>query len=135
MTIDVFQYSNIYTLRKSIQWLADESVVKEQCGPYVTIPGIVVSARLAALLISLQGQQVPDWAQLLHWYSRLKLGKTVLEWMEENHVSDAIDVRRLTSFGVIKVSALPRDPDVEIQYQATTGFSAPSAQMACVATH
>lgn len=39
MTIDIFQYSNIYTLRKSIQWLADEPGVKEECGPYVTKPG------------------------------------------------------------------------------------------------
>lgn len=35
MTIDIFQYSNIYTLRKNIQWLADEPNVKEECGPYV----------------------------------------------------------------------------------------------------
>ena len=30
----------MYTLRKSIQWLADESHVKEECGPYVTKPGL-----------------------------------------------------------------------------------------------
>lgn len=41
MTIDIFQYSNMYTLRKSIQWLADEVDVKEECGPYVTKPGEV----------------------------------------------------------------------------------------------
>lgn len=40
MTIDIFQYSNMYTLRKSIQWMADESHVKEECGPYVTKPGL-----------------------------------------------------------------------------------------------
>lgn len=40
MMIDIFQYSNLYTLRRSIQWLADESHVKEECGPYVTIPGM-----------------------------------------------------------------------------------------------
>ena len=39
MTIDIFQYSNMYTLRKSVQWLADEAHVKEECGPYVTKPG------------------------------------------------------------------------------------------------
>lgn len=39
MMIDIFQYSNMYTLRKSIQWLADESHVKEECGPYVTKKG------------------------------------------------------------------------------------------------
>jgi len=39
MPIDIFQYSNMYTLRKSVQWLADETHVKEECGPYVTKPG------------------------------------------------------------------------------------------------
>lgn len=39
MMIDIFQYSNMYTLRKSIQWLADEPHVREECGPYVTKPG------------------------------------------------------------------------------------------------
>lgn len=42
MTIDIFQYANMYTLRKSIQWLADEPHVKEECGPYVTKPGLVI---------------------------------------------------------------------------------------------
>jgi len=39
MTIDIFQYSNMYTLRKNVQWLADEHHVKDECGPYVTKPG------------------------------------------------------------------------------------------------
>jgi hypothetical protein len=39
MIIDIFQYSNMYTLRKSIQWLADEAHVKEECGPYVIKEG------------------------------------------------------------------------------------------------
>lgn len=42
MIIDIFQYSNTYTLRKSIQWLADEAHVKEECGPYVIKEGKVV---------------------------------------------------------------------------------------------
>lgn len=87
MTIDIFQYSNMYTVRKSIQWLADETHVKEQCGPYVTKPG----------------RKIPDWPKLLHLYSRLKPGKTIYEWMEEHSTEDlGIDARRFTSFGVIK---------------------------------
>lgn len=39
MTIDIFQFSNIYTLTRSIQWLADDPIVKDECGPYVTKPG------------------------------------------------------------------------------------------------
>ncbi|KAF5373882.1 hypothetical protein D9758_000639 [Tetrapyrgos nigripes] len=87
MTIDIFQYSNMYTLQKSIQWLADEAHVKEECGLYCTKPG----------------NAAPDWPELLHLYSRLRPGKTVLEWMEEHNVNGVgIDVRRFTSFGVIK---------------------------------
>ncbi|KDQ61032.1 hypothetical protein JAAARDRAFT_124903 [Jaapia argillacea MUCL 33604] len=87
MMIDIFQYSNMYTLRKSVQWLADEPHVKDECGPYVTRTG----------------KPVPDWPKLLHLYSRLKVGKTVFEWMQEHDVlDDGIDVRRFTSFGVIK---------------------------------
>ncbi|KAG6329285.1 hypothetical protein ID866_9805 [Astraeus odoratus] len=88
MTVDIFQYSNMYTLRKNVQWLADESHVKDECGPYVTKPG----------------KPVPDWPRLLHLYSRFKPGKTVFEWMESHAVHElGIDVRRFTSFGVIKV--------------------------------
>ncbi|KAH7929743.1 NPR2-domain-containing protein [Leucogyrophana mollusca] len=87
MTIDIFQYSNMYTLRKNVQWLADEPHVREECGPYVTKPG----------------WPLPDWPKLLHLYSRLKPGRTVLEWMESHEVHEmGIDVRRFTSFGVIK---------------------------------
>ncbi|KAJ6547683.1 nitrogen permease regulator 2-domain-containing protein [Mycena capillaripes] len=87
MTIDIFQYSNMYTLRKCIQSLAIEADVKEECGPYVTKPGC----------------QIPDWPKLLHLYSRLKPGKTVLDWMETYDIHElGIDVRRFTSFGVIK---------------------------------
>ncbi|KAF8831197.1 hypothetical protein HHX47_DHR1000253 [Lentinula edodes] len=81
------KYSNMYTLRKSIQWLADEAHVKEECGPYSTKPGF----------------PIPDWPKLLHLYSRMKPGRTVLEWLEEYKVQElGIDVRRFTSFGVIK---------------------------------
>ncbi|KAH9952129.1 NPR2-domain-containing protein [Amylocystis lapponica] len=87
MMIDIFQYSNMYTLRTSVQWLADESHVRDECGPYATKPGHAIA----------------DWPKLLHLYSRLKPGKTVREWMVEHEVESlGIDVRRFTSFGVIK---------------------------------
>ncbi|KAH0827157.1 nitrogen permease regulator 2-domain-containing protein [Lanmaoa asiatica] len=88
MTIDIFQYSNMYTLRKNVQWLADEPHVKDECGPYVTKPG----------------KPIPDWPKLLHLYSRLKPGRTVFEWMDSHEVHElGVDVRRFTSFGVIKI--------------------------------
>lgn len=87
MIIDIFQYSNMYTLRKSIQWLGDEAHVKEECGPYVIK----------------EGRSIPDWPKLLHLYSRMRPGKTVFEWMQDHDVrSLGIDVRRFASFGVIK---------------------------------
>ncbi|EGN93301.1 hypothetical protein SERLA73DRAFT_116129 [Serpula lacrymans var. lacrymans S7.3] len=92
MIIDIFQYSNMYTLRKNVQWLADEAHVKEECGPYVTKPGL----------------PIPDWPKLLHLYSRLKPGKTIYEWMDAYKVHElGIDVRRFASFGVIKVCIFP----------------------------
>ncbi|KAI0683834.1 nitrogen permease regulator 2-domain-containing protein [Cytidiella melzeri] len=87
MMIDIFQYSNMYTLRKSISWLADEPHVREECGPYVRKPGKVI----------------PDWPNLLHLYSRFKPGVTIFQWMEECEVHEVgIDVRRFASFGVVK---------------------------------
>ncbi|KAI0709494.1 nitrogen permease regulator 2-domain-containing protein [Earliella scabrosa] len=87
MMIDIFQYSNMYTLRKSMRWLADEAHIQDECGPYVTRPGCVIL----------------DWPTLLHLYSRFRAGKTVRDWMEECDVHTlGIDVRRFTSFGVIK---------------------------------
>ncbi|KAF8623497.1 hypothetical protein AX15_006280 [Amanita polypyramis BW_CC] len=87
MTIDIFQFSNVYMLRKSIQWLENEPHVRDECGPYITKPG----------------RSIPDWPQLLHLYSRLKPGTTVLEWMQMHDVSRlGIDARRFISFGVIK---------------------------------
>jgi len=105
MTIDIFQYANMYTLRKSIQWLADEPHVKEECGPYVTKPGLAIFHHQVVYLILLTGRSIPDWPRLLHLYSRFKPGKTVYEWMKLYEVEClGIDVRRFTSFGVVKVS-------------------------------
>ncbi|KAG9318697.1 nitrogen permease regulator 2-domain-containing protein [Chiua virens] len=103
MTTDIFQYSNMYTLRKNVQWLADEPHVKDECGPYVAKPGslsTVISRRSSKRGL---GKPVPDWPKLLHLYSRLKPGRTIFEWMESHEVHElGIDVRRFTSFGVIK---------------------------------
>lgn len=105
MMIDIFQYSNMYTLRKSVQWLADEPHVREECGPYVTKPGTGWTDGTTELQIDiLVDKDTPDWPKLLHLYSRLKTGITVFEWMEEFNVQElGIDVRRFVSFGVVKV--------------------------------
>lgn len=106
MMIDIFQYSNMYTLRKSVQWLADERHVREECGPYVTKPGKRHLHAHISQSDSFVDRDTPDWPQLLHLYSRLKPGITVYEWMEKFNVEDlGIDVRRFASFGVVKVRA------------------------------
>lgn len=57
----------------------------------------------ASYFIFSKGNPIPDWPKLLHLYSRLKPGKTVYEWKEEYAVEElGIDIRRFTSFGVIK---------------------------------
>jgi hypothetical protein len=109
MTIDIFQYSNMYTVRKSIQWLADESHVKEECGPYVTKPGLynMPDFFLLILVNDSIGRRIADWPKLLHLYSRLKPGISIYEWMKAYSVEDlGVDVRRFTSFGVIKVGTI-----------------------------
>ena len=53
---------------------------------------------------SVIGRRIPDWPKLLHLYSRFKTGKTIFDWMKTYEVEDlGIDVRRFTSFGVVKV--------------------------------
>jgi hypothetical protein len=95
--IDIFQWSNIYTLRKSAQWLLSRNDVIGECAAYVF--GVRSSASV--------GQDPPEWPALLHLYSRLKPGnKMVLEWMYEHEVHKLrIDVRRFISFGMIKVAS------------------------------
>lgn len=48
----------MYTLRKNIQWLADEPHVREECGPYVTKPGMHWCSLLSldSTLTVLQGE-------------------------------------------------------------------------------
>ncbi|KAG9124778.1 Nitrogen permease regulator 2 [Ceratobasidium sp. 392] len=102
---DIFQYTNIYTLKPSIQWLANDPGVKEECPGYVTLPGHTPAS----------------WPDLLRLYSRLTNSKTVHEWLEScssspaprspgpnsfgalvPDITSSIDPRRFISFGVIK---------------------------------
>lgn len=94
----------MYALRKNIQWLADEPHVREECGPYVTKLGKPENLVICNNPDHAVGKPVTDWPRLLHLYSRLRPGRTVMEWMEAYDVHDiGVDVRRFTSFGVIKV--------------------------------
>ncbi|KAG9013633.1 Nitrogen permease regulator 2 [Tulasnella sp. JGI-2019a] len=87
LMVDIFQYSNMYTLKPSVQWLAEDPDVQSECAPYVTRSGY---------------PHLP-WTKLLYLYSRLKPGVDLHGWIEENDISRmGIDVRRFVSFGTIK---------------------------------
>ncbi|CAE6479796.1 unnamed protein product [Rhizoctonia solani] len=105
--VDIFQYSNIYALKPSIEWLANDPGVQEECPGYVTLPG----------------HTPPSWPELLRLYSRLSHSQTVHSWLESASsvttsrsnpttpkspmgispdIVSSIDPRRFISFGVIK---------------------------------
>lgn len=85
--MDIFQYSNMYTLKPSVSRLAaDESIINE-CGTYVVRRGYVS----------------PSWPNLLRLYTKLVPGTTVHDWVEKHDVlALGIDPRRFVSFGIIK---------------------------------
>jgi len=87
MMVDIFQYSNMYTLKSSISRLAADETIISECGTYVARRGSVA----------------PSWPILLRLYSKLLPGVTVHQWIEENDVLNLqIDPRRFCSFGIIK---------------------------------
>ena len=103
--IDIFQYSNMYTLKSNFQWLAEEISVGDECSRYVTRLGsskhISCFAKPTASYCS--GCEPVPLADLLHLYSHLKPGKTLNTWIEEHDISErGIDVQRFVTFGVIK---------------------------------
>ncbi|KAK4686544.1 nitrogen permease regulator 2, partial [Tremellales sp. Uapishka_1] len=85
--IDIFQYSNMYTVKPSIIKLAQDETVIQECGAYVTRPGFAVQS----------------WPILAKLYSHLLPGTTVHQWVEANGIlAMGIDPRRFVSFGIIK---------------------------------
>ncbi|EIW65977.1 hypothetical protein TREMEDRAFT_70382 [Tremella mesenterica DSM 1558] len=87
MLVDIFQFSNSYTLKPSITHLAADETIIRECGPYSTLPSYTP----------------PFWPVLLSLYSKLQSGLSVHRWAEENSVIQlGIDPRRFVSFGIIK---------------------------------
>ena len=75
----------MYTLRKSVQWLADEPHVREECGPYVTRPGRTSSPFLLY-------NTANRWADR-NGYPRLAQTFTSLLTAEARHHSAGMDAR------------------------------------------
>ena len=87
MMVDIFQYSNMYTLKPSISRLASDETVFTECAQYVTRPHF----------------PHPSWPLLLNLYSKLLPGLTIEQWIEHHDVlALGIDPRRFVSFGIIK---------------------------------
>ncbi|KAK0560949.1 Nitrogen permease regulator 2 [Tilletia horrida] len=88
--IDLFQYSNIYTLRPLIASVATLDSIQRECADYVTRPG----------------KTRPPYTDLLALYAKaLRPGLTVSQWMEDllgEVEAMHLDVRRFVTFGVIK---------------------------------
>ena len=85
--MDIFQYSNMYTLKPCITRLAADDTIITECGTYVTRRGLTP----------------PSWPALLALYVKLKPGITVHDWIEANDIlALGIDPRRFVSFGIIK---------------------------------
>lgn len=87
MMIDIFQYSNMYTVKPAIQKMSRDSSVSVECGIYTTRPDY----------------QQPSWPVLLELYSALRPGITVHQWAIDNaQAVRGIDIRRFITFGIIK---------------------------------
>ncbi|PWN31103.1 NPR2-domain-containing protein [Jaminaea rosea] len=87
LTVDVFQFWNVYAVKPAVARMADDPSIQAECGPYVTRPG----------------HAVPAWPTLLALYTALRPGMQLERWIEERQVEAlGIDVRRFVTFGVIK---------------------------------
>ncbi|KAG8774355.1 Nitrogen permease regulator 2 [Serendipita sp. 397] len=87
MMVDIFQFSNIYTLCRPVMWLFADPAIYEECGPYIH-----------------KGEgEIPPWPRLAWWYARLKAPLTVGKWINQYDIDlEQIDVRRFITFGIIK---------------------------------
>lgn len=84
---DIFQYSNVYTVRPLLAREGDKEDLLAECAQYAT--------RLSFPLIG--------HAELLQLFAAFTPTKTVGQWCDEQHVDKlGIDPRRLVSFGILK---------------------------------
>ncbi|KZV95885.1 NPR2-domain-containing protein [Exidia glandulosa HHB12029] len=87
LLIDIFQFSNVYALRRALTVLATSKWVIRECGAYVARPG----------------QQPLEWPTLLELYTHFAGGTSIADWLDRaRSLADKIDIRRFVSFGVIK---------------------------------
>ncbi|KAI8807145.1 nitrogen permease regulator 2 [Cladochytrium replicatum] len=85
--VDIFQFSNMYGVKKSIRELVDNPDLQLECVKFV--------AR--------HEKSPPSFAMVFSLYGSLKHGRTVREWMKDHNVGASnIDVRRFIVFGVVK---------------------------------
>ncbi|KAI8053443.1 nitrogen permease regulator 2 [Syncephalis plumigaleata] len=84
--VDIFQYSNSYTLLDGATDLVDDPQRQKECMLYITKPGYTSIT----------------FSHIFSLYCALKPGITIKEWMQEYQVElESIDIRRMIAFGVI----------------------------------
>ncbi|KAG2176264.1 hypothetical protein INT43_005498 [Umbelopsis isabellina] len=86
--IDIYQFSNVYSIKPEVMQLLDEkSGLQEECIDYVTLPN----------------HPAPSVQQLFKLYCGLQHGVTLRKLIDGNKDRVAnIDLRRMVTFGVIK---------------------------------
>lgn len=90
ITIDIFQFSNSYSVTPKISLLISDEQTQKELRSYVIVRSTHNSRPLSAM-------------QLIELYLKLERGKTLMQWVRENSslICD-LDIRRFITFGVIK---------------------------------
>ncbi|KAI9597334.1 nitrogen permease regulator 2 [Syncephalis fuscata] len=84
--VDIFQYSNSYTLLDGATELVDDPQQQQECMAYVTKPG---STSIA-------------FSRIFSLYCALRPGIALKDWIRDHQADlNSIDVRRMMAFGVI----------------------------------
>ncbi|KAJ9070912.1 Nitrogen permease regulator 2 [Entomophthora muscae] len=84
--VDLFQYSNIYAVKPSINRTIEDVILQRECMAYLFRPGVTS----------------PSFAKIFSLYCSLKPGLTLHQWIEENQVESLnLDVRRFINFGIL----------------------------------
>ncbi|KAI9296912.1 nitrogen permease regulator 2 [Neoconidiobolus thromboides FSU 785] len=86
--IDIFQYSNRYSVNPNLKNLIEDIYLQKECIKYV-----------AGMNLDLP---TPNFSKLLSLYCALRPGETLLQWIQINQVECLnLDVRRFITFGII----------------------------------
>lgn len=88
VTIDIFQFSAIYSVTPELDTLNFDKNLQEECCTYIASPNSVAKLR---------------WPAIFELYASLRHGMLLKEWMKA-HFSEvrAVDIRRFITYGVMR---------------------------------